>query len=277
MSRRLFLDERRNSIESLDGIVGERYRRMVLNTVLETAYLYKGEASTYYFKNHISGSRGTFDFTEDVGGLLAGRSEPLRVLDLGAGACRPLIEVKKRYGDDVEAVGATGHDIWSDDCPGSEAYEVPSEHGIDLRIGNIDHWSGVVKLDEVFDLIVSHYCASWLVDPLGALERSLAQLAPGGQLFVEPTGLETSGDATCKIVDALQGHGYNIGAGWDIRRNTIYSLRNFLHIVKDSDEIGEPIFGGLDYYDGDLSYRILLRNPSYQGYASIGYQGMSET
>jgi len=276
MTNRIFLDERRSGTETLGRVIDERYKTMVLGTVLDDTYLFKGEEPTYNFRTHGGANMGSFDFTSDVRGLLTGRSGPLRVLDLGAGACRPLIEIKKLYGDDVNAVGVTGHDVWVDANTSSILYDVPLEYGVDLRIGNLDCWSGVIGSNEVFDLIVSRYCASWLVDPLGALERSLSQLALGGQLFMGPTGIETTGDTTRQIVKALEGSGYNLGTGWKERSSNIYALSNFLHVIKDSDEVGEPLFEGIHYDDDNLSYRILLCNPGYKGYANIGYRVLND-
>jgi SAM-dependent methyltransferase len=262
MAGNLYLDERRASVESLRGAIDDRYAQ-ISQVSLEDSYTFTGECQSF----PLSTQRGRLDFLDIVDQMIVEHDGHLRVLDIGAGACRPLVIVKSQYGDDVDVVGVTAHTTEEMEKDASGRINL---HGVDVRVGNADYWEKVVGLNETYDLIVSRWGIGWLVDPLAAVERALSQLADGGVLLVEPTCIRTQPEATGAIIDAMTDAGFDPGRGWKVRRGNYQALSNYLAVAKHSDYAG-PLFGGLEYYAHDMNYRFLLTNTDYQGPASIGY------
>lgn len=240
ISKNLFLDERRIDSPELVAMLCDGHKTESTAQQFEN-YSERGEKEEYEYI-------GPENLTsiELVGEMVeAHPSRPISVLDIGAGACAQLIKLHEIYGNNVTTVGLTAHTL--EDLPG-DALNHAKLQGVDVRIGNADFWSTVVKPHERFDVILSRYGARWLGDPLAATERALSQMYEGGIFWAYPIRFPIDTPQRNCIDEALVSTGYEVESIFDDGLNL-----NVNFFVNKQTNSNGPIFTNIGYEDFTLN------------------------
>lgn len=258
----LFLDERRNQFPGITNMLYQGFKSQARASMYRS-YIFKGEADEYPAIGDDSVSS-----TELAGQLIDDLGRPIRVLDIGAGACGPLVTMKRELGDNVEVVGLTAH---STGLMPPEKVAAIKNQAVDLRVGNGDFWSRLVKPEERFDLILSHFGLRWFGDPLAATERALSQLNPGGIFWASPLRLPIDTGQDEAFRKALTNAGFReIGAPCFYDRFEAEIRETVLTKPLDAGpEADQPVFHEFSYDNLAISIHrrgALRKTPQQQAY-----------
>ena len=227
-----FLDERRPAeieaairnlwaVESID----ERFHN----------YGYKGERYEYA----LSVKDRCLTPTQLVEERLAVVDRQLRILDLGAGACMPLVHLREVFGDQVDLVAVSAHPprVFS-----QESQSAIEESKIDFRTGNAEFWKSLVDPSENFDIVFSRYGIRWFCDPLAAIERILSQLSQGGIFWADPVRIPSNRGTFSRLLAKLDA----VAIPQVMSHVDGDSLIKNFYVTKTSDS-KEPIFTDFQY------------------------------
>ncbi|MDB5182794.1 MAG: Methyltransferase domain [Candidatus Saccharibacteria bacterium] len=230
----LFLDQRRGDVPGLITMLHKGYAAEA-SSLQYKRYTHKGEEELY----EQIGDPDVNSVTLVSEALEFNGGQQVSVLDIGAGACTQMIQLKEKFGDDVAVVGITGHPAGL--LKPGQLNRIRAS-GVDLRVGNADFWERVVRPDERFDIVFSQLGLRWFGDPLAAMERALSQTKEGGTFWARPIRLPIDTLRHSVINETLTAANYPATEAYDSHMDAIYELM----VLKETDST-EPIFTNLEY------------------------------
>jgi 2-polyprenyl-3-methyl-5-hydroxy-6-metoxy-1,4-benzoquinol methylase len=160
----------------LSADIEQRFNRLQSQGLKD--YSFNGETPDYTFDE--------LDCTalEVVDSLARQRSEPLRVLDIGAGAGGLVLQCLKMG---HQAQGLSAHPYKEYTRFNTLTGQIPADAYI---VGDAQRISEVPELMDAYDLIVSRHTFMHLADPLGTLEQAANRVRKGGILVILGVNIE---------------------------------------------------------------------------------------
>lgn len=137
-------------------------------------YSFRGTETTYDFRVIFQGNTDSDKLAIE---LSEERQRALRILDIGAGFGQVGNRLQK-IGHEVHAI--SGHDYLT-------SYGVVEESRMTdgtYFVGDANRMSSIDGLYDEYDLLLSKWCFSHLVDPVGTLEQAVNRLALGGVIAI---------------------------------------------------------------------------------------------
>jgi SAM-dependent methyltransferase len=151
-----------------------------------------------------------------------GSGRTVRMLDIGCGAGVFLVDIKKKYGDDVECVGVTVKDFtglyFTDETRSQKYEELVDNFGIKIIYGDAQRLIRILQQNnrfEPFDIITAQGSLHYMGDPLAVVKQGYRMLREpddiheGGIMFVGLDG-HSSLDPLQQINEHLVSSGYDI-------------------------------------------------------------------
>lgn len=120
--------------------------------------------------------RYAFDILKEVEAI---QDRALRVLDIGTGAGAFVVHCLNRG---HEAIGLSAHDFRIDSSFAYTTAQLPPEAYV---VGDANNLSRINALGGMFDLIVSRWTLTHVVDPLSVIEQAANKVRTGGILAVD--------------------------------------------------------------------------------------------
>lgn len=192
--------------DNLQAVIHEKFLR--ISTVLPGDYSYHGTAP-HYEPPHAR-SYSTLSSSRVLQTLRRETSNPLRVLDVGAGAGGFITGPQWTPEDTVHGISAY-------DYRNNPNFYTAAVHNNDnYKIGDAENMRTIPGLLPEYDLITARYVLQHLIDPVGAFEQMADRIAPGGILACDELWWHHSQNdpaASAEVIlDALSEAGFDINS-----------------------------------------------------------------